>query len=262
MVPYNFGSLDDDLFADLLYSWDNEIPELPRLSGPTSLTFPFKPAISEGQPPVSSTKGSPCSLGASDGRMGVPVLSMALPQNSPEEIELHIPTKRLRRDELPTHLLAQHYSRALTGRFSFKQPEWTFYTYFFHRFAGTHFAVRSAILAWTAANLFFAQQASSLDDTFAHYHDSLTSIVGKYDVAFESWQAQEHNMDVLHHLSDDDMDALFVASFFLALTDLALARSSPLRKFIRFIAAILNDSELKQNLTGVQARITSWVRGI
>lgn len=171
------------------------------------------------------------------------------------------PNKRPRTERLPTHLLAQHYSRALTGRFSFKRPDWTFYTYFFHRFAGSHSVVLSAISAWTSANLFFIGQASTLDDSVAHYQDGLSSMTEKYNISIQDWEMNNHITGQFdpYAYNEDDLDALFVACFFLALVDLALARSGPLRKIMRFMASVLRDRGFKSNMTGVQARIVSWV---
>jgi hypothetical protein len=132
---------------------------------------------------------------------------------------------------IPTHLLAQHYSRALAGKFSFKRPDWTFYTYFYHRFARSHPIALSVILAWTSANLFFVGQATFLDDAISHYDDSISLITRKYGISLPSCTLWGDIAGYSSHLSfqtDDDRDALFVACFFLALLDLALARSVPL----------------------------------
>ncbi|KAI9038026.1 uncharacterized protein KD926_011364 [Aspergillus affinis] len=58
---------------------------------------------------------------------------------------------------------------------------------------------------------------------------------------------------------EDDQDALLVACFFLAHLDLALARSNRLRNTIRFVASVLQTPGYKDKLTGVQARVISWV---
>ncbi len=64
---------------------------------------------------------------------------------------------------LPGHILAQHYSSELARKYSSKSAEWTFYTYFFHRFTQSHPWVLRAIQAWTATHLFYAGKTASLD---------------------------------------------------------------------------------------------------
>ncbi|CAI7654699.1 unnamed protein product [Penicillium manginii] len=81
----------------------------------------------------------------------------------------------------------------------------------------------------------------------------------KYDISPKcEWGDRTGNLSHFSSKTDDDRDALFVACFFLALLDLALARSQPLMITIRFIASILQTPEFKDRMTGVQARVLSW----
>lgn len=146
--------------------------------------------------------------------------------------------------------------------FSFKRPDWTFYTYFYHRFARSHPVALSAILAWTSANLFFVGQATSLNDATSHYEDSISLISKKYAASQphdKPWHDVASLSSRLSSQSNDDRDALFVACFFLALLDLALARSEQLMVTIRLIASVLQTPQFKDRMTGVQARVLSWV---
>lgn len=101
---------------------------------------------------------------------------------------------------------------------------------------------------------------TSLNDAIAHYDDSMALISEKYDISPKcEWGDRTGNLSHFSSKTDDDRDALFVACFFLALLDLALARSQPLMITIRFIASILQTPEFKDRMTGVQARVLSWV---
>ncbi|KAJ5989658.1 hypothetical protein N7481_004868 [Penicillium waksmanii] len=252
-TPSALLSLDESLFADFLSSWDDELPELPGLDDQI-WNFPFELPQSDAQ------LSSPSPDRSSDHT------EKTAPPSAPEQGSFTDsgsarPNKRPRTEGIPTHLLAQHYSRALAGRFSFKRPDWTFYTYFYHRFARSHPIALSAILAWTSANLFFVGQATSLHDAISHYDDSISLISKKYGISLpdcKSWRDMVGHSRNLSSQSDDDRDALFVACFFLALLDLALARSGPLLITIRFIASLLQSPEFKERMTGVQARVLSW----
>jgi hypothetical protein len=246
--------LDESVFAEFLALWDDDFSGFMEMDGvalPDSqlnLRLPDTQASTELE-----SNGSSFTLknGGVDSSSSTSVSLEGVDNSQP-------PAKRRRMDGLPTHLLAQHYSRALTGRYTFKRPDWTFYTYFFHRFAGSHPWVLSAILAWTSANLYYAGQTKSLDDALRHYDDSLSLITEKYGtVQCEDKDGIETGL--LSSSSSDDMDSLFVAYFFLALMDLVAVRSNRLRETLELVAALLSAPGFQSGITGVQARVISWV---
>ncbi|KAF3384325.1 hypothetical protein F1880_001851 [Penicillium rolfsii] len=167
------------------------------------------------------------------------------------------PAKRPRAEGLPVHLLTQHYSRTLAGRFSFKQTDWTFYTYFFHRFAASHPWVNSAILAWTSVNLFYTGNSASLDESLQLYDESLTMLRRNFGIHVHDLGAGTVP-DILAPADDDDMDSIFVACFFLALFNLIAARPNHLRDLLRLIAQFLRNLDVRSGMTGVQSRVASW----
>ena len=175
-------------------------------------------------------------------------------------------TKESDSRRLPRHLLAQHFAQKLTGRYSFKSSQWTYHTYFFHRFTNTHSWVLSAMLAWTSANLFYNEKVESLDTACSHYQESLAQISecsGRdLDEVSKSWPAtnhQEHNRK-LAEAETDDIDAIFVACFYLALHDLITARPYQVRKILRFIAHVLKVPNVWQAMGGIRSRVALWVR--
>ncbi|KAJ5899886.1 hypothetical protein N7495_004630 [Penicillium taxi] len=239
----------EDLFSEIYLSWDDDFPmfsdfDYGTFSAPApDIQMPELPLLSSQE-----TKDATCMT-----------VDDAAGSRNPISDTLHDqpPAKRPREYELPTHLLAHHYSRDLAGRFSFKRRDWTFYTYFLHRFGQSHPWVLSSILAWTSANLFYTGKTKSLDEALRHYQESLQSMTRKYGVATASDSAIDGGQIIAEN-SSDDIDALFVAYFFLALVDVVMARPGPLRDNLRFIAAIIRIPDFKNMMTGVQARVTSW----
>lgn len=166
---------------------------------------------------------------------------------------------------LPAHVLAQHYSTKLTNKYSFKSADWTFYTYFFHRFTQSHPGVLSSIQAWAGTNLFYSGKADSLVASLHDYADCVLYMKEKYGINHDDF---EDPLPSIHDsagdmqlvdASEDDIDAIFIGHFFLALSDLMSARAHQLRKVLRFIAHILQTSEVKQSMGGVRSRVASWV---
>lgn len=167
---------------------------------------------------------------------------------------------------LPGHILAQHYSSELARKYSFKSPEWTFYTYFFHRFTQSHPWVLCSIQAWTSTHLYYSGKIQSFHSAVADYSRFVEHMKAAYGISHEDFgQAQQHQ---INHLADrrladatpDDIDAIFVGHFFLALADLMTARPHPFRSILRFIAHLLKIREIKSRMTGVRSRVASWVR--
>jgi hypothetical protein len=175
------------------------------------------------------------------------------------------PAKKAKLESLPVHLLAQHFSRQLTGRYSFKSADWTFYTYFFHRFTTSHPWVLSSILAWTSAHLFYSGKAESLNTSLSHYDECISHMSKKYgrtiheiDAAWPTEYDEEKDA-ALATAATDDVDAIFVGHFFLALFDLITARPHQIRKILRFIAHVLHIPGVGNNMGGVRSRVATWV---
>lgn len=166
---------------------------------------------------------------------------------------------------LPGHILAQHYSSELARKYSFKSSEWTFYTYFFHRFTQSHPWVLCSIQAWTSTHLYYSGKLPSLQSAVADYSRFVDHMRKHYGVSHEDFgQPQPHQRvdPVDSRLADatpDDIDAIFVGHFFLALADLMAARPLPFRSILRFIAHLLQTPEIKGRMTGVRSRVASWV---
>jgi hypothetical protein len=86
-----------------------------------------------------------------------------------------------------------------------------------------------------------------------------------YGISHEDFgrpEPQSRNDEVSRRLADappDDVDAIFVGHFFLALADLMAARSLAFRSILRFIAYLLQTPEIKSRMTGVRSRVASWV---
>lgn len=175
------------------------------------------------------------------------------------------PAKKAKISNVPDHVLSHHFSRKLSGRYSFKTADWTFYTYFFHRFTRTHPWVLSSILAWTSAHLCYSTKAEDLDDPLRHYSDCVSYIKEHYGLALDDIDAiwpGEYDPDrdnLFASASVDDIDAIFVGHFFLALFDLMITRTHQLRKILRFISHILRIPQVKSDMGGVRSRVATWV---
>jgi hypothetical protein len=165
---------------------------------------------------------------------------------------------------LPGHILAQHYSSELARKYSFKSPEWTFYTYFFHRFTQSHPWVLCSIQAWTSTHLYYSGKLPNVLSAVADYLRFVDHMKTHYGVSHEDFgQPRSHQrVDPVGSLADatpDDIDAIFVGHFFLALADLMAARPLPFRSILRFIAHLLQTPGIKGRMTGVRSRVASWV---
>lgn len=175
------------------------------------------------------------------------------------------PAKKTKRGHLPTHMLAQHFSQKLASKYSFKSPDWNYYTYFFHRFTRSHPWVLSSMLSWSSASLCFSSKAGDLDDSLQHYSDCLSHMQNEYGFTPEDleriWPCAYDPIrdDAFVRASADDMDAIFVGYFFLALSDLMAARSAQFRNVLRFIAHLLRIPKIKSAMEGVRSRVATWV---
>ncbi|KFY76962.1 hypothetical protein V499_03531 [Pseudogymnoascus sp. VKM F-103] len=174
------------------------------------------------------------------------------------------PSQKSTDETLTVHLLSQHFSRQLTGRFSFKSADWTFYNFFFHRFTTSHPWVLSAILSWTSASLFYSGRWKDLVIANSHYEQCLSQIIKIYGRGFDDvefmWPSAYDPVTDRHFsaASTEDIDALFVSCFFLALFDQMAARPSHIRKIFRFISHVLQVPNVRNNMGGVRSRVSTW----
>lgn len=200
--------------------------------------------------------------------------SIASPQTPPiESLAMESPRagdrtqsqKPADKETLTVHLLSQHFSRQLTGRFSFKSADWTFYNFFFHRFTTSHPWVLSAILSWTSASLFYSGRWKDLAIATFHYEQCVSQITKICGCSFDDiefmWPSAYDPVTDKHFsaASTEDIDALFVSCFFLALFDQMAARPSHIRKIFRFISHVLQVPNVRDNMEGVRSRVSTWV---
>lgn len=98
-----------------------------------------------------------------------------------------------------------------------------------------------------------------------HYEQCLSQIIKIYGRSFDDvefmWPVAydpvtDQNFSVA---STEDIDALFVSCFFLALFDQMAARPSHIRKIFRFISHVLQVPNVRDNMGGVRSRVSTWV---
>lgn len=165
-------------------------------------------------------------------------------------------------EEIPDHFLAQHYTRNLTSRYSSKDRGWNYYAHFYHRFTNSHPFVLSALYAWTSAHLYFASNLKSLHNAFKHYERCLEEISAGHslniDVLSAKAKAGTAQTNLLHTLSDDDVDAIGVSMYFLASTDLLASRRTPLQNLVQAMAALHLAGLPARRRKGLFSTVSSW----
>lgn len=157
----------------------------------------------------------------------------------------------------PSYVLTQHFTRQLTSRFSSKAADWTFYTYFFHRFTPSHPWVMSSLLAWTSASLHFSSVTGSLQTAKHHHEKCLQGLYAAHGVQVDALTGSIG--EILENATVEDIDAIFVGLYFLALYDLMLGLYTAIPAKLRLIASILRLNRIKSDMVGVRARVTTWV---
>ena len=157
------------------------------------------------------------------------------------------------------HVLAQHYTRNLTSRYSSKNQGWNYHTYFFNRFSSSYPFVVSALYAWTSAHLFCAGAINSEDNSLLHYSKCVTGLSNTFDVdMFTKNNTSRHNLDwMTSDIREEDYDAVAVALFFLAWTDLILARPRDLQNLLELEASILERRKYKGS-DSVFIKMATW----
>ena len=164
-------------------------------------------------------------------------------------------------ENIPDHLLAQHYTRNLTALYSSKDRGWNYYTYFYNRFSNTHTFVLSALYSWTSAHLFFSETLKSLDHALKYYERCLNQIslchnIGVTSSPDGSLEINGFSQDV--QLSGDELDAIFISLYFLASTDLLAARPRELRKLLRVTTALIELQKSRDQRDGLSFEICNW----
>ncbi|KAL7905208.1 major facilitator superfamily domain-containing protein [Trichoderma velutinum] len=157
------------------------------------------------------------------------------------------------------HVLAQHYTRSLTSKYSSKEQSWNNHTYFFNRFNSSHSFVVSSLYAWTAAHLFCSGRLGSETSAMEHYGKSLVGIRDQLGIHLLAENAIEIASQTWLQLlaREDDLDAVSVTLYFLAWTDLLLSRRASLRRMLSLEATLLDLFGHDQSHT-VYVRMAVW----
>ena len=156
------------------------------------------------------------------------------------------------------HVLAQHYTRNLTSRYSSKNQGWNYHTYFFNRFSSSHPFVMSALYAWTSAHLFCAGVINSADNSLLHYSKCVAGLKHVFNMEVLAKTGLNHDLSWLTaDVGDDDHDAIAVALFFLAWTDLILSRPRDLRNLLELEASILEQRRYRGS-DSVFIKMATW----
>ncbi|CAK7201933.1 hypothetical protein SEUCBS139899_004649, partial [Sporothrix eucalyptigena] len=135
-----------------------------------------------------SLDGSPSQT--ADGPAHVPAIfsrATPLPAGGTETAGSNPTAHANHNSSLPGHILAQHYSSELAKKYSFKSGEWTFYTYFFHRFTQSHPWVLCSIQAWTSTHLYYSGKITSLDGALLDYSCFVAHMKTYYGVSHEDF---------------------------------------------------------------------------
>lgn len=156
------------------------------------------------------------------------------------------------------HVLALHYTQNLTSRYSSKKQGWNFHTYFFNRFSSSHPFVMSALYAWTSAHLLCAGAIASEENSQLHYAKCVCGLKRVFNMEVRPSAGLDHDLHWMTAVTrDDDFDAIAVALFFLASTDLILSRPGDLRNLLDLEATIIK----RRNYRGpdsVFIKIATW----
>ncbi|KAH8893619.1 MFS general substrate transporter [Thozetella sp. PMI_491] len=156
------------------------------------------------------------------------------------------------------HVLAQHYTRNLTSRYSSKNQGWNYHTYFFNRFNSSHPFVLSALYAWTSAHLFCSGSLTSPSNALVHYEKCLLGLKQAFGIEISVDVSSGHSLDWMDSgIGAHDFDAIAVAFFFLASTDLTLSRPAELQNLLALEADVLQWKD-SDGLDSVFLKIATW----
>jgi hypothetical protein len=164
-------------------------------------------------------------------------------------------------ENIPDHLLAQHYTRTLTALYSSKERGWNYYTYFYNRFTITHPFVLSALYSWTSAHLFFSGTLKSIEHAIKYYERCLNQISLSHNIGLASCPDGSSELNGFPgevQLSGDDLDAIVISLYFLASTDLLAARPRELRRLLRMTTALVTLQKARDPKGGLSFEIFNW----
>lgn len=170
-------------------------------------------------------------------------------------------TTKDRLDGVPDHLLAQHYTRNLTGRYSSRDSGWNFYMYFYTRFTTSHPFVLSSLYAWTATHLFYSGTLHSLQDAFSHYKKCCSDIRNLFKIDLDrqfTTPIDNSEVFVVAQIHSDDLDAIAVALYFLASTDLIMSRSEELGQVLRMVTLLLQTKH-QEISNSLFTKVSTWL---
>ncbi|KAH8428371.1 Zn(II)2Cys6 transcription factor [Aspergillus melleus] len=252
--PFKSYLRQESLFAKFLASWDDEFPHLKEMEDveQTAIHFNFDEPGIQLPPPYNPMGRKPTESEIQQGIVSVTWPSELTPS----------PFQPPSLQGLPIRLLTQYYGRVLDGQLTYKRPDWTYYTFFFHRFNAHYRCLLSAIQSWASASLHAAGKKESLEDALQSYYDSMSMMIKGYGITANSPSTIEHRMErtanFLTCTTAEERDAMFVTYFFLALFDLMAARPRQFRGILSFIASFLKNPNFRSQMTGVQARVAYW----
>ncbi|KAI9037912.1 uncharacterized protein KD926_011524 [Aspergillus affinis] len=252
--PFKNYLRQKSIFSKFLASWDDEFPHLKEMEDveQTAIHFNFDEPGIKLPPPYNPIGRKPTE---SERRQGITAVTWPSELVSSEPQPPYL-------GGLPVRLLTQYYARVIDGQLTYKRPDWTYYTFFFHRFNAHYRCVLSATQTWASASLHSAGRKESLDDALQSYYDSMSMMAQKYGITVNSPSTVEHRMErvanFLTSTNTEEKDAMFVTYFLLALFDLMTARSPQLRGILSFMASFLRNPNFRSQMTGVQARVAYW----
>lgn len=188
---------------------------------------------------------------------------MAENNEIPDWIQKYTSEETMTNDET----LERHYLANLTGAFSSKRREWTFYTYIYNHYVSSYKFLRSAIYAWSSADFYFTNSTDGPEDAYSRYILTLNEMaewladrlkikqLGTNDV-FSLLSTISSN---IKEFRDEDLDALFSSFYFLAQFDVVFCRLNELLHLLDCLAKFIRRASTYQLPRGVHARVCSWL---
>ena len=161
-------------------------------------------------------------------------------------------------EEVPSHILAQHYSLTAVHRQDSKS--WNFYMHFYNRFATRHPPVLMAIYAFASAQLFYAKNLGSMKSALTHYEGSVSQLSSLHGILIPDVLSAPKQLlfeQSLEKLNTEGLDVVIISLYFLALFDLLTTRPDHLRKILHVVPALLRCRDVTE-LSGTFRRLSTW----
>jgi hypothetical protein len=223
------GYMDQSFFANFAA----DLPSIPQFAPLISVANSQSPSFDHHASPTDAQRRG--DLASSDGMSPLPTESSSISE----------------------HVLAQHYTRNLTGRYSSKDPGWNYYTHFYTHFSAKYPFVASSLYAWTSVHLYCTGTPNSRDSTLAHYQKSIAEMESTYGFKLLHDTIHLPMNWVTPETVQDDYDAIAVSLYFLASTDLMLSRFSHLRRILEFEAHLVKIRNSEES-GALFAKIATW----